>query len=978
MRTLRVLSTRKSSLANLIRRLFILWIVSSLILAGLVFGLLKFYGEPFVKNYIETDLAEKVSMKITLQDVKIKFLPPISIRLEGVEIASEDGTKSLTAESADLFIDIFKSLPSLPDLNLSARATLVRPLATVKIPLLGPQQVAVPTTATGPMSVTMPGGFNLTLDLDIQDGGVTVLRQNEAREYSTYFKLEKSFCNLKAPGLDREVELNIFTNISAEKLSKGSVPLELKSKFSLDLAPVLLKISSSEIRLGGIPGSVTGNIDPVSMQYKLNVKVDVTDLGKIRSFAFPGTWQGALTADVKVEGAEKVRANGTVQAKNVYGDLEYLDADYKLSGSMGVNGITSFTYSDNFKIDSMSFAANLTNMAISYREFFRKDRAVPLTALANLSQEQAGLKINTLNFELGHLKGSFSGHLGSNEKTESNFKLAISKTVLAGMEKFFPIIRTPLTGFAEANVEVRGKLSEPDGLFIDVNPLILSQVKVDAFWKSKDETRYLEGALLVNTRSNFRIQNQQLTASATDTQIDFSKVGIIWADTFIKPLGNILRLDVYASQKDKFMQITKAELTTPAGVLNVSGSFRDPLKPEMKLKAQTPQMDLTRLTQMIPMLRKWKLSGKINGDMLLDGRYEPKLGVEASIMRLDGTIKAFLPEFAYIPEVPVEGKVSAQPAPDPKKKKNPAILPPWPILVDSAVRTELTIGKLFYKDLIVEGLKWKGALDRGTLVGQIDIKEVFGGTVIVGKLKIPMKDAQPTTQLNAVWGNLQAGKAFDWLLPNWKGLFSGVSNGSIDLVMLHPDNPDFTLESVVRGKGTLKNGFLSTLKFDQAVNSKLAQIPGLGAQTPFTTKGVAGNVDFDFEFNKNMVRFRNFDMVTPEKNEFHGGGWIKTDKTLDIKGNVHLTKPSVQGSVVQANSDKEGRLVVPVQIDGSVTDPKMNIADQTIKTMLAKTAEYEGARLRGEAQKALKIEVEGAKKKLGDELNKGIKNLLGK
>jgi hypothetical protein len=965
-------------LANLFKRLFVLWIISSLIVAGLVFGLLKFYGEPFVKTYIESDLAEKIGMKITLQEVKIKFIPPMSIRLEGLDITSEDGTKNVTAESVDIFVDVLKTLPTLPELNLRAQATLVRPIATIKLPFVGPQAVAVPAMSSKAISVQLPGGLNFSLDLDIQEGSLSVEEQNEAQEYSTLFKLEKTFCNFKSQGFDREMDLNIFTNISSSKLSKNSVPLEIKTKFALDLEPLMLKIVSSAIFLGGIPGNLTGTLNPASQSYKFDLKVDVADLGKIRSFAFPGTWQGALTADLKFEKIEKLKATGTVQAKNVYGDLEYGDGEFNLNGSMGVNGITSFTYADRFRIDSMSVAANLTNMNLTLREFFKKDRGVPLTGLANLSQDQASLKINALNFELGHLKGSLAGHFGSGEKSESNFKLAIAKTPLAGMEKFFPIIRTPLTGFAEANIEVRGKLSEPDGLFIDINPLILNQVKVDALWKSKDETRYVEGALLVNTRSNFRIQNQQLTASTTDTQIDFSKVGIIWADTFIKPLGNTLRLDVYAAQKDKLMQITRAELTTPAGVVNVTGNFRDPLKPTIKIKAQTPQMDLSRLTLMIPMLRKWKLSGKINGDLSFDGRYEPKLGIEGSPLRMEGTVKAFLPEFAYVPEVPIEGKIIAEPEPDPKRKKIPAILPPWPILLESSVRTELSIGKLFFKDIILSGIKWKGALDRGTLVGQGDIKEVFGGTLIVGKLKIPMKDAQPTTQLNAVWGNLQAGKAFDWLLPDWKGLFSGVSNGSIDLVLLHPDNPDFTLESVVRGKGTLKNGFISTLKFDQAVNAKLAQVPGLGSQTPFTSKGMAGNVDIDFEFNKKMLRFRNFDMVTPEKNEFHGGGWIRTDKTIDIKGEAHITNPSVQGSVVQANSDKEGRLVVPIQFEGTVTEPKLNIADQTIKTMLAKTAEFEGKRLRGQAQKALNIEVEGAKKKIGDELGKGLKKLLGK
>jgi len=961
---------------NLIRRLIIYGILSTLVLAVLIVAGIKIYGEPFIKNYLESDIAKKLDLNIKVQDVKIQLIPAVSVQLAGININSKDESQIVQLSSADIFIDIFESVKKLPSVDLKARAILVKPTVTVKIPFLPPQTLSPPTgtvTPVGGVNIVLPGHLNLNLEVDIQEGAIAVLRENSKKDYSAVVKTEKIFANLKMPSLRNDWNLTVFTNLSSDHLFTTAIPLEIKSQLGMDLTPFKIKISSSEVKFGGIPSAISGYVDPLTDQYVLNLKMEVPDLGKIRSFAFPGTWQGSVTANIDVRKTPQLKANGKIEIKNVFGDVEYFQEAIKLSGSVGLNGTSAFSYNEAFNLETTSFATNLTNMEIAVKKLFKKERNIPLTVQGSLNQEGKGYRINQLMFALGHLKGSFSGLLGDEA---SSFKLSIPKTNLAGLEKLFPIIRSPLTGIAEANMDIRGDLIKPDSLYININPLVLSNVLIDTQWKSDDESKAIEGTVTLNTRSNIGIQNQELKYSNTNTQLDMTRSGIMWDNLLKKPLGKTMFLNVKATQKGQQTRIERAELNTSAGLLNINGIFQNPVKPELDIRVQTANLNLSQLSQILPLLQKWRLSGKTSAAVTFKGKFDPALGIEKSPLKMNGFINANLPEFAYVPEVPQDGKpVVSEPT---KEKKVEGLIPSWPILSQSVLRTDLSLGKLFYKDIIVEGINWQGTLNNGALIGKMDVKKFFGGTVVLSKIRLPLKEALPTNQVSAIWGNVEAGKAFDWMLPNWKGLFSGVASGSMEMNLVHPSHPDYLKESVVRGRITLKDAFLSTLKFDQAINEKLNSIAGVGKNASLSTKGISATVNSDFEFAREMMKFKKLDILTPEKNEFRAEGWIKTDKTMDIHGNIYLSNPPIQGSVLKANADESGRLMVPVKFDGLVTQPKLNIAQQTITTMLKRTAEAEGQRLRGEAQKALEEEAKKAKSKVKEELEKGLKNILGK
>jgi len=152
------------------------------------------------------------------------------------------------------------------------------------------------------------------------------------------------------------------------------------------------------------------------------------------------------------------------------------------------------------------------------------------------------------------------------------------------------------------------------------------------------------------------------------------------------------------------------------------------------------------------------------------------------------------------------------------------------------------------------------------------------------------------------------------------------------------------------GKINVKQGHLSTVSFDQMVNKKLAEFPIvaklLGSEPKVGTKGVSLGLGSDFSLAKGRFELKTLTALTPEKNEMRVAGWIQKDMRVDLKGDVFLADTPIGGSFRQANSDKTGRLVVPVHITGSLKEPSLAIAESVIREMTQKTVDLEAKKLK--------------------------------
>jgi hypothetical protein len=86
-------------------------------------------------------------------------------------------------------------------------------------------------------------------------------------------------------------------------------------------------------------------------------------------------------------------------------------------------------------------------------------------------------------------------------------------------------------------------------------------------------------------------------------------------------------------------------------------------------------------------------------------------------------------------------------------------------------------------------------------------------------------------------------------------------------------------------------------------------------------------------------------MISPEKNEIALDGWLQKDLAVNLHGFAYLAETPIGGSLRAANSDKLGRLIVPIKISGTLKSPSFEIAENAITEMAKKALTLEAGKL---------------------------------
>jgi hypothetical protein len=305
----------------------------------------------------------------------------------------------------------------------------------------------------------------------------------------------------------------------------------------------------------------------------------------------------------------------------------------------------------------------------------------------------------------------------------------------------------------------------------------------------------------------------------------------------------------------------------------------------------------------------------------------------------------------------------------PNVTKAESALPRWPITENLQLTTQFKVGKLQYNDLAASGLEWTGTISKGFLRGRARIQNAFGGKSSAEKIEVNLFESEPTSHLTVTTAGTDIGRLVAWVSPKWKGLVGGQATGTATLMVPYPARSDFIENTKASGHIKIVNGSLSTLQFDKTVNEKLAAIPGVGKKKIVNSKGASGNIDSEFNFSDGQLELKTLNVLTPEKNELDGSGYVKLDQTMDLKGQVVLTNAQVMPAVLEHNSDGHGRLKLAVHFDGNVFKPETHLLDTTLKQLIANTAS-------GEVTKFKKQVVKEGQQKLIDEGRKKLQNLF--
>ncbi len=629
---------------------------------------------------------------------------------------------------------------------------------------------------------------------------------------------------------------------------------------------------------------------------------------------------------------------------------------------------------DDLNFEPSQVDINLQSVEVQYKDLFKKPASIPLSLQMQFKSVAANLNADKLIFTLGPLK--LNSQMQVNLKDPANAPAQIYAKIdpvnLSSMTLFSPYAaKYPVTGSLEAAVNYQGSLKNYKQALIDVQKLELKDFAYPINLKAKDNSWMAEGMVKGSVRAAAKTSGEKILGANVLASVNANDLKLNYGDMLHKEEKQTLTLSLTASSKDgQNLQLQNSEITTAAGTLAVSGRVN--LQPNFDLNIKTAGINFEKLTTLIPMLKTYGLSGSFTSNMGLKGSWDSKTGIAGSPIVATGELGLNLNKYVYkSPPPPAPAKATAgKPAPPPPVEKPEPLAPQWPVVKNSKLAMKVKISEFLFNDLPVHNINTVVNLDQGKMRanGQLN---VFSGLVNIGELNTSLVDPWPTTNMQMKYNNLQMREAVNWASADWKDQMSGLATGTFNSTVPFPKRADFLDNLKADGALAVNKGRFSSLKFQNLVRSKLASIPGVGSKSgDMKLQDVEADLNAQYKLEKKVMTFASLNLKTPQNDELQAKGTMGLDKSVNLEGVAYLSEAPVQGSIREANLDSKGRFVIPLKIQGKLDDPQIGFAEETIKQLLSKTAEYEGKKL----QEKLKQDgVKGLEKEVKDKL----KNLFG-
>jgi hypothetical protein len=933
-----------------------------------------FIGPSLIKDGLERGVSQAPTRKLSVQAVRLRLMPLPGIELANLEF--EDTQLRIRARVAQVAASVAWTLDHVELAVQQPDVQLVAADAAAAGTPGGPPASGHPSA---PLALPALRPFSLSLAVD--GGQVTYWAAGQS------LKAEAKDLSFRL-AFDRIEQPWKITLSARNQITQGTRTWSVPARLELTLAEPPLartRIQAARITLAGIPFELQGEIDNATLRGSVALQTRIEDFARLAAFYPPLAQQklsGALTANLRAANLDGRGwlAEGQLGARAVRGSPDLAFPGGRLRGPVALDAQVDFKqlaplaagHAPEVSIPHATVQADLSAAELQYESYLHKQAGVPLRLDLDGASRGQTLELKRLHAQLGQIQLEGSGQASLQKGAVSQLAFRIPSTSLAGLERNFPpLAAAPLQGTVELSAQVHGDLANPLGLSVAVNPLRLSGIRGRVDWRSPDQATTVRGPVALDAQVNLvaegpAIRTAQLSARAALSGLDIQKKGL-----FGKPAGAPLELALAARQKGDRVDVTSAALKILSSQLTLSGHVSQPQRPRFDLTLRVPRYTYQDLSILAPMLARWKLRGVGQGQFRVAGTYDFAQGVTKSPIRVSGQARTTIEEITLPAPAPLTAQADgakAAAAPVPPVPIEPR-LPDWPVLRTLDVASQGEIKRLRYGDLTVQGVKWNGGVRAGALHGQGQIARVFGGSASFQDLAMSLTELQPDTRLKSSFKGIDVNQMATWLAPPWKDLVRGRASGAMTLLVPHASRPDFAQRTQVQGRAQLAGAHFSTVPLEQLVNESLSRIPKIGEQARLKGTGVAGDLDAKFQLRGGRMELDPFHMKMPNRTELLLKGSLGMDLGIDLAGMAYLADPPVGGLVLKANSDPQGRLMIPFELKGKLNQPSVSFAAATLQQIALRTAKYE---LDAQKQKA----VERAKATATNAVKQGLGKLF--
>lgn len=930
-------------------------LVVLLLLVVLYGGALLAFNAGLFHSYIEREVAAALGpgSKVHFGRMELEYRWPPLLRVGQSAIESEKGNVQWSSLSAEL-----RSVFAPYALYLR----LVQPLVVVK-----PQATASPaaTSGTGGRSSRTNGAIPLALQIEVVNGQIN-------SPLATIKSLNLKFAQSGLMGsLPAKVHLEGIVRANAFPVD---FPFRVESE-ALIFNATTVRTESLILALGGLQSKVHGTSLLSEGRHRWLIEAAVKDLSKLPQppMNIPArNWGGEVRLKAEVNKAtadQPWSAEGDFLAKKVRAELNYKNGKVEMSGNFQAEGEGRFSYfKEQLALPQMKAALDFSDAQLTYQDMLNKVKGRPLKASLQANGDQKKLNLQDLSFQMDELAGQITGSMEMKAPWASQLQFALRPANLQGIERLLlPLKSSPVQGQLSMAAKFDGPLSEPLKGHITLTSLVLKKF-YGVFGFERPGSLKLRGPVSMDVDASGECANGQVKVAQGRGALDLSAAGLV-VGPIMKQEGATLKSNYSLRTSGNTIQIDRLDLTGFLGSIRAKGKVEQGIAPQLNMTVEASPISLTELRLAMPSMRDQIPKGNLRGNWQIGGRLEMSKPWVQWPLVVTGAANVQIPEYKMV-EAQAGGTVS-EPSPATPSPRASGFLPDGVLTRKARLNFKVQLDQLQKSTLVARNIGLEGIYSGGQFSGQLNVRQIFGGSVQVKKMLVPLLQIHPKISGSVNWQNLVIEEAMAFAKPEYKTFASGKTTGLADFATVIPERPDFLQSLKVRGDLVAQPVTFNTVKIGALINEQIAKIPALKVK-PVKVEPLQGKATVQFILNGGVVEIPKFTGVDLHNSEIQLKGKVVLSSMLgDLAGNFYWQNPPLKGCALEGNADASGRMVVPLAIKGDLMKPGFNILSDVLNKLAAKTIECEGKKL------VEKVKADG-KKALEKEAKKALKDLFGK
>lgn len=604
-------------------------------------------------------------------------------------------------------------------------------------------------------------------------------------------------------------------------------------------------------------------------------------------------------------------------------------------------------------------AVDLTPATISM-PYLDKPAGTPLSLELRTQIKSGAADIERLGFTLGPLALLLKGKFNSAD--DLDLKLDTGSVDLDKLLRLLPTVEksVPKGSRIDGDLRVSGTLKkQKDTLDIGAK-VTMANAKVD------------EGDITVRGNAELGAQIHSTPASATiKADLDLTKAALRVPGSVDKGGGVPMELRANIERSGKIINVRQAELSMPGGTIRVVGQV-DSGSNRLDLKIPPVDLDLSRLSQVLPSLRKGAVGGLLDSKLKIGVSFTGnpnKLGTaRASLDQFDmavagGSLKGsaevvgldeprkitfnFIGRSLDLDRILGKGDDSKaeEPAAPSEQTSGSTTVPAFVRRLDMNGRIEVDSGK--YKGAAVRDLLLELTMTNGKLVIKTLRGQAFSGNVTASGSTIDFGPSRPHFSLHTKLDKIEVGQVLSMRGGDTGKKLTG--RGNFDL---SADGNGLAWADIApRVTGNLglaltDGKLVGAGVAGPVINPALARL-GKGLQMgPGEKDLVLRDLNAQFRIANGRLQTSSPIKFGTDDNNMTLAGSIGLDKTLALTGTLDLS-PQTISKATGGKLVPDSPIPVSLRFGGTLSDPRIEPVDleRTVAALLGAIARGRGKEL---------------------------------